>query len=37
MTDDAALAGGLNTHDGQLVNAAVGDALDLEVTPLDQL
>jgi len=37
VTDDAALAGGLSTHDGQLVNAAVGEALELEVTPLDQL
>ena len=34
VTDDAALAGGLSTHDGHLVNAAVGEALDLEVTPL---
>ncbi len=34
VTDDAALAGGLSTHEGHLVNAAVGEALDLEVTPL---
>ena len=37
VTDDAALAGGLSTHDGHLVNAAVGEALDLEVTPLSAL
>jgi alanine dehydrogenase len=37
VTDDAALAGGLSTHDGRLVNAAVGDALGLDVTPLAQL
>jgi len=37
VTDDAALAGGLSTHDGHLVNAAVGHALDLDVVPLDQL
>lgn len=37
VTDDAALAGGLSTHDGHLVNAAVGEALDLEVTPLSKL
>ncbi len=37
VTDDAALAGGLSTHHGKLVNRPVGEALDLEVTPLDQL
>lgn len=37
VTDDAALAGGLSTHEGHLVNAAVGEALDLEVTPLAAL
>ncbi|MGA8987344.1 alanine dehydrogenase [Aeromicrobium sp.] len=34
---DAALAGGLSTHDGHLVNSPVGEALGLEVTPLDAL
>jgi len=37
VTDDAALAGGLSTHEGKLVNGPVGDALGLDVTPLDQL
>ena len=37
VTDDAALAGGLSTHDGKLVNGPVGEALDIEVTPLEQL
>jgi alanine dehydrogenase len=37
VTDDAALAGGLSTHEGKLVNGPVGEALDIEVTPLDQL
>ena len=37
VTDDAALAGGLSTHEGKLVNGPVGEALDLEVTPLAQL
>ena len=34
---DAALAGGLSTHAGRLVNAAVGEALDLDVTALEAL
>ena len=29
--DDAALAAGLSTHDGQLLNAAVGEALGIDV------
>ncbi len=37
VTDDAALAGGLSTHDGKLVNAPVGEALGLDVTPLSAL
>jgi len=37
VTDDAALAGGLSTHDGKLVNGPVGEALGIEVTPLDAL
>jgi alanine dehydrogenase len=37
VTDDAALAGGLSTHDGVLVNGAVGEALGLDVTPLSAL
>ncbi|MET0930894.1 MAG: alanine dehydrogenase [Aeromicrobium sp.] len=37
VTDDAALAGGLSTHDGLLVNAAVAEALELELTPLSAL
>ncbi len=37
VADDAALAGGLSTHQGKLVNRTVGEALDLEVTPLAQL
>jgi alanine dehydrogenase len=37
VTDDAALAGGLSTHEGHLVNLQVGEALDLEVTPLSAL
>jgi alanine dehydrogenase len=37
VTDDATLAGGLSTHEGKLVNGPVGDALGLDVTPLDQL
>ena len=37
VTDDAALAGGLSTHDGKLVNGPVGEALDIEVTPLSNL
>jgi alanine dehydrogenase len=37
VTDDAALAGGLSTHEGKLVNGPVGEALDIEVTPLAKL
>ncbi|MCW2830357.1 MAG: ald, partial [Aeromicrobium sp.] len=37
VTDDPALAGGLSTHEGKLVNAAVGEALGLDVTPLGSL
>jgi len=37
VTDEAALAGGLSTHDGKLVNGPVGEALGLEVTPLSAL
>ncbi|MFI5426931.1 hypothetical protein [Aeromicrobium sp. UC242_57] len=37
VTDDAALAGGLSTHAGHLVNGPVGEALGLEVTPLADL
>ncbi|MCW2799487.1 MAG: ald [Aeromicrobium sp.] len=37
VTDDAALAGGLSTHEGKLVNGPVGEALGLEVTPLGAL
>jgi alanine dehydrogenase len=37
VTDDPALAGGLSTHDGTLVNATVGEALGLEVTSLSDL
>jgi alanine dehydrogenase len=37
VTDDAALAGGLSTHDGKLVNGPVGEALGLDVTPLTVL
>jgi len=37
VTDDAALAGGLSTHEGQLVNGPVGEALGLEITPLSAL
>jgi alanine dehydrogenase len=37
VTDDAALAGGLSTHAGHLVNGPVGEALGLEVTPLSAL
>jgi alanine dehydrogenase len=37
VTDDAALAGGLSTHDGSLVNVPVGEALGLDVTPLSAL
>ncbi|WP_332644478.1 alanine dehydrogenase [Aeromicrobium sp.] len=37
VTDDAALAGGLSTHEGKLVNGPVGEALDIEVTPLAEL
>jgi alanine dehydrogenase len=37
VTDDAALAGGLSTHEGKLVNGPVGEALNIEVTPLDHL
>ncbi|MBV9794116.1 MAG: alanine dehydrogenase [Actinobacteria bacterium] len=33
-TDDTCLALGINTHDGQLVNAAVGEATGLVTTPL---
>ncbi|MRJ75087.1 alanine dehydrogenase [Aeromicrobium sp. SMF47] len=37
VTDDAALAGGLSTHEGKLVNGPVGEALGLDVTPLAAL
>ncbi|MBC7631984.1 alanine dehydrogenase [Aeromicrobium sp.] len=37
VSDDAALAGGLSTHNGKLVNGPVGEALGLEVTPLSAL
>ena len=37
VTDDTALAGGLSTHEGKLVNGAVGEALGLDVTPLAKL
>jgi len=37
VTDDAALAGGLSTHEGLLVNRPVGDALGLTTTPLTDL
>jgi alanine dehydrogenase len=37
VTDDAALAGGLSTHEGKLINGPVGEALGLEVTPLAAL
>jgi alanine dehydrogenase len=37
VTDDDALAGGLSTHEGQLVNGPVGEALGLDVTPLGDL
>jgi alanine dehydrogenase len=37
VTDDPALAGGLSTHEGHLVNGAVGDALGIDVTPLTAL
>jgi alanine dehydrogenase len=37
VTDDAALAGGLSTHEGKLVNGPVGEALGLDVTPLSSL
>ena len=33
VADDAALAGGLSTHDGHLVNAQVGEALGIEAVP----
>ena len=35
LRDDHALALGLNTHAGKLTFKGVGDAFDLEVTPLD--
>jgi alanine dehydrogenase len=37
VTDDAALAGGLSTHEGKLINGPVGEALGLDVTPLSAL
>ncbi len=37
VADDAALAGGLSTHEGTLVNGPVGEALGLDVTPLSAL
>ncbi|QGG40428.1 alanine dehydrogenase [Aeromicrobium yanjiei] len=37
VTDDAALAGGLSTHEGKLVNGPVGEALGLDATPLAAL
>ncbi|MEO6605820.1 MAG: alanine dehydrogenase [Aeromicrobium sp.] len=37
VNDDAALAGGLSTHDGKLANGPVGEALGIEVTPLANL
>ncbi|AWB91299.1 alanine dehydrogenase [Aeromicrobium chenweiae] len=37
VTDDPALAGGLSTHAGKLVNGPVGEALGLDVTPLADL
>jgi alanine dehydrogenase len=37
VTDDVALAGGLSTHEGKLVNGPVGEALGLDVTPLSSL
>jgi alanine dehydrogenase len=35
--DDASLALGINTHDGHLVNAAVGEATGLAATPLEDI
>lgn len=37
LRDDHALALGLNTHAGKLLVQGVGDAFDLEVTPLDDV
>ena len=36
-TDDASLALGVNTHSGQLVNAAVGAATGLSTVALEEL
>ncbi len=37
MRDDAALAGGLNTHGGHVTYAAVAEAFDMESTPLAEV
>jgi alanine dehydrogenase len=37
LRDDPHLANGLNVHDGQITCAPVGEALDLPVTPLDDV
>ena len=34
---DASLALGVNTYDGHLVNAAVGEATDLDTVPLEDV
>jgi alanine dehydrogenase len=37
LRDDHALALGLNTHAGKLTFGGVGEAFDMEVTPLDSI
>jgi len=37
LSDDAALAKGLNAHQGKITNAGVAHALNLELTPVDEV
>jgi alanine dehydrogenase len=37
LLDDAALAGGVYTYEGTLVNAGLGDHFGIEFTPLEDL